>query len=232
MPFPMQMQNGKINDVHFLQPGKSPLPVALRTPANPFNRRLTGELWLWNNRLFAMVWRPNRWLQAVCNKIFALSWNIETPSPNSRNQTPFLAAHGRPLPFSVSCSFALQLTASFLFLLFPYAWQFCMHFLPPPGKTQPPKATHPAPPTQPPQSPHPVTSSFRCCLHCHSCRFSSHSKFGLLWAELLAGLNVFAFYSHPPSAPPPPCICLFNSPAVKDIRRICLIAWEGTLGRP
>lgn len=94
MPFPMQMQNGKINDVHFLQPGKFPIPC------KPFNRKLTGELWLWNNRLFAMVWRLNRLLQAACNKIFALSWNIETyppptppPPPSGHSSAPPLLRH-------------------------------------------------------------------------------------------------------------------------------------------
>lgn len=93
MPFPMQMQNGKINDVHFLQPGKFPIPC------KPFNRKLTGELWLWNNRLFAMVWRLNRFLQAACNKIFALSWNIETYPPPYSSTTTIRTLFG-PAPFT------------------------------------------------------------------------------------------------------------------------------------
>lgn len=153
MPFPMQMQNGKINDVHFLQPGKFPIPC------KPFNRKLTGELWLWNNRLFAMVWRLNRLLQAACNKIFALSWNIETYPPpphllhhhhqDTLRPRPFYANHRRPLPFSVSCSFALQLTASFLFPLFPHLCQFCMHFYHHPEPNTP---YHPKRQTIPPHS--------------------------------------------------------------------------------
>lgn len=113
-----------------------------------------------------MVWRPNRLLQAACNKIFALSWNSQTIPFRHKFCHPHRSRpNARPLPFSVSCSFVLQLTAPFLFLLFPHLWQFCMHFSP----LQIPHTPYPIPAFRATPLPAPATPC--CCLHCHSCRF-------------------------------------------------------------
>lgn len=215
MPFPMQMQNGKINDVHFLQPGKFPIPC------KPFNRKLTGELWLWNNRLFAMVWRLNRLLQAACNKIFALSWNIETYPPPTCSTTIIRTLFG-PAPFTppIEGHYHFRLAAvlrcswrrRFCFLCSPHLCQFCMHFYHHPEPNTP---YHPKRQTIPPHtiSMPPVLSAVAyivtvaafLCMRSWLCSGPSSGP-GLMFLHFIR----IAQLHHPFQ------YLLYNSPAVKE----------------